>query len=246
MISYAKNAGIRTRFHTNGALMKQPKADSLLDSGPDLVSFSIDGFTKELYEQIRVGADFETTVENIIYLASQKKLRKLKKPYIVIEKINFRNINEEGNIQNIKALIKRFLDAGVDEIIEKEEYAWAEENAPEPKIPRSSSICTFPWYAMVICADGTVTPCPQDFWAKMNLGNVKNSSLKEIWNGKEYQNIRQSFNKKENLMPLCKKCDRLRRNIIGGIPFQYMVTFLVDQLAGYGKIRKLFGTSERN
>ena len=43
---------------------------------------------------------------------------------------------------------------------------------------------------MVICADGTVTPCSQDFWAKMNMGNVRTQSLKEIWNGAEMRAFR--------------------------------------------------------
>ncbi len=81
------------------------------------------------------------------------------------------------------ALKHRFLNAGVDEVLEKEEYTWATEDAPEPTEPPTSSCCTFPWYAMVICADGTVTPCPQDFGAKMVMGNVKEASLATIWNG---------------------------------------------------------------
>ncbi len=66
----------------------------------------------------------------------------------------------------------RFLAAGVNEVIEKDEYLWAEERAPEMTGPRTCSICTYPWYAMVDLRGRTVTPCSQDFWAQMNMGNA--------------------------------------------------------------------------
>ena len=59
MIRYARAAGIKTRFHSNGSLLTEEKARQILDAGPDMVSFSVDGFTKESYERVRIGATFE-------------------------------------------------------------------------------------------------------------------------------------------------------------------------------------------
>ena len=47
-------------------------------------------------------------------------------------------------------------------------------------------------------------------------------------------------------LALCHKCDRLRRKTVGGVPLQYMATFLTDHLVGYNRFRKLLGTHERN
>ncbi len=246
MITCAREAGIKTRFHSNGTQLNEEKAARLLDARPNLISFSVDGFEKNSYEKIRIGANFETTVENILRFARMRKERNLPLPYIVVEKIRFQNPDPPENREQTEALTRRFLEAGVNEVIEKDEYIWAEENAPEPAGPRTYSACTFPWYSMVICSDGTVTPCPQDFHAKMNMGNVKNSSLKEIWNGEAYRNLRRQFGHDIDSLTLCRKCDRLCRKTVGGIPFQYAMTFLIDQLVGYNKLRKFFGTSERN
>jgi radical SAM protein with 4Fe4S-binding SPASM domain len=247
LIAYAREAGIHVRFHSNGALLTPDKAESLLNACPDLVSFSIDGFTAEPYERIRVGAKFDDTVANIIRLAEMRRTRGLKKPYLVVEKIRFHNPDPSENPAAVAELKTRFLAAGVDEVIEKEEYTWAEPGAPEPEGQRTSPCCTFPWYAMVICADGTVTPCPQDFWATMHMGNVRTSSLREIWNGDAYRKLRHQLAHDIDSLPLCRKCDRLRRKTVGGVPFQYMMTFLMDQLVGYNRrLRTLLGTSERN
>jgi radical SAM protein with 4Fe4S-binding SPASM domain len=132
-------------------------------------------------------------------------------------------------------------------VIEKEEYVWAEESAPEIAGPRRCAACTFPWYAMVICADGRVTPCPQDFWAKMAMGNVKSATLAEVWNGEAYRDLRRRFRSDLDSLPLCRKCDRLQRKTVGGVPLQYLATFLVDQFVGYNRrLRRFVGTSERN
>ena len=263
MIRYANAAGLKVRFHTNGALLDEVKAHRLLEAGPNLVSFSFDGFTKETYERVRVGATFEKTRDNIMRLVALRRELLLKKPYVVIEKIRFRNQAAEGDPATgdpaaVQALRRRFLEAGVDEIIEKEEYVWAEPArnathsvaggpaAPEVAKKRTCTVCTFPWYAMVICADGTVTPCPQDFHAVLKLGNARETPLKEIWNGPAYRQLRRQFATDIESLTLCRKCDRLRRKTIGGVPLQYIATFLTDQLLSYGRLRKWLGTHERN
>ncbi|MDD5679382.1 MAG: radical SAM protein [Kiritimatiellae bacterium] len=252
MIRYAKAAGLKVRFHTNGTLLDEAKARRLLGAGPTLVSFSFDGFTKETYERVRVGATFEKTRDNILRLVALRQKLGLKKPYVVIEKIRFRNQDAEtgpaiaGDPAAAQALHQQFLEAGVDEIIEKEEYVWAEPGTPEAGGKRTFSVCTFPWYAMVICADGTVTPCPQDFHAVMNLGNARETPLKEIWNGPAYRQLRRDFATDIESLTICRTCDRLQRKTVGGVPLQYMTTFLTDQLLSYGRLRKWLGTHERN
>ncbi len=246
MLRYARAAGLKTRFHTNGSLLDEGQARRLLEAAPDLVSFSVDGFTRDAYERIRGGAVFEQTVANILRLAALRRELRRKRPYLVIEKIRFRDGAEVRDAAAVAILRQRFLDAGVDEIIEKREYVWAAPDAARPEGTRSTAPCTFPWYAMVICHDGTVTPCPQDFHAHLALGNVRDSALLEIWNGERYRDLRRRLAGAIESVPQCARCDRLYRKTVGGVPFQYLLTFLVDHLVGYGWLRKRLGTHERN
>jgi len=246
MIKYARAADLKTRFHSNGTLLNAERIDKLLEAGPDLVSFSVDGFAKESYEQIRQGANFEQTVAGIAQLAEARRKRGLRRPYLVIEKIRFNNPALNAETPETAATRARFLAAGVDEIIEKQEYVWAEESAPECAQPQALSACTFPWYAMVVCYDGTVTPCPQDFQAALNMGNAREKSQREIWNDAPYRDLRRGFKTDIQSLSLCRKCDRLRRPTVAGVPLQYMVTFLTDQLVGYSRWRKQLGAHERN
>ena len=246
MIACAEAAGIRTRFHTNGALLDNGKARRLLEAVPSMVSFSVDGFSKAPYETARPGAVFEQTVENILFLARERKARKQKRPYLIVERIRFRQPHPDENPVAITSLRQRFLDAGIDEVIEKEEYDWTTADGESCIRPRVSNGCTFPWYAMVICADGTVTPCPQDFWAKMAMGNLRENTLREIWHGEPYRALRRGFRDDIDSLALCRQCDRLCRKTVGDVPWQYAATFLIDQLFGYGRLRKVFGSAERN
>ncbi len=245
MIRIARGAGLKVRFHTNGTLLDEARAERLLDVGPNLVSFSFDGFSKAAYEQIRVGATFERTRDRILHLAERRRARGLKRPYLVVEKIRFKRPSAEGTPAEVEALRRQFLAAGVDEIIEKDEYVWAEPNAADPGGERPCAVCTFPWYAMVVCADGTVTACPQDFHAVLRMGQAAETPLAEIWNGPAYRRLRRDLARDLECLALCRTCDRLRRRTVGGVPLQYMATFLVDQWLGYGRFRKWLGTHER-
>lgn len=246
MLAYARRAGIKTRFHSNGTLLTPDRAEALLADPPDMISFSVDGFSKPAYEAIRVGAEFEQTLANLFHLLKRKRELKRLSPYIVVERIRFRETPPGETPESIRDLTRRFLEAGLDEVIVKEEYAWAEpgkcDGCPETLTAR----CTFPWYAMVICWDGTVAPCPQDYHVAMPLGNVQTASLREVWNGPAYQALRYNLKNAVQSLALCRSCDRLRRKTVGGIPLQYMATFLIDHLVGYNTLRRKLGTFERN
>ena len=248
MIRYANGKGIPTRFHCNGTLLTADKAEKLLDAAPSLVSFSIDGFEKEPYERVRVGATFEKTLENVFRFLEMRRARGLSKPYVVIEKILFANQKESPESRaRIEALSRRFRDAGADEVVEKAEYEWAEASLPEAAAARRQfSKCTFPWYAMVVLWDGTVTPCPQDFWGQLKLGNLATTSIADVWNGEPYRALRRAYGAHIDSLALCRKCDRLCRKTVGGLPLQYMITFLTDHLVGYNAFRRWLGTAERN
>ena len=246
MIALARDNGIKTRFHTNGTLLTAEKSRCLLDAGPNLVSFSIDGFQKEAYERVRVGGSFDATIENISRLLRMKRERRQTLPYIVIEKIVFSRPDPPEARAEARKLRERFLAEGADEVIDKKEYVWTTESAPESPDRPPCAVCTFPWYGAVICWDGTVTPCPQDFDAKLVMGNVKDSSLREIWNGASYRELRRNLANDVGSLPLCRKCDRLCRKTVGGVPKQYMMSFLADQLVGYNRLRRMVRTAERN
>ena len=64
-ISELKNRNIpETAIATNAQLLTEEKAEELLESGLDLIIFSIDSLKKDIFEKIRARLNFETVIEN--------------------------------------------------------------------------------------------------------------------------------------------------------------------------------------
>jgi len=246
MIRYAKLAGIKVRFHTNATLLTFERSIEIVEAQPDLISISFDGFTKDIYEEVRRGASFEKTLDNIKYLLTLKHEKKYHIPYIIIERIDLKEYSTKVDDKSIMELTKTFKDWGVDEVVTKHEYTWVTPCSEKPRKEHSYNICTFPWYAMVICWDGTVTPCPQDFMAVLNMGNIQEHSIQEVWNSKAYIELRQDLIMNKLIPAACAKCDRLCRKQVVGLPLQYIIPFFIDIFAGYGTFRRLIGSGERN
>jgi|TARA_B100000315_G_C14522609_1_gene562303 radical SAM protein with 4Fe4S-binding SPASM domain len=66
--------------------------------------------------------------------------------------------------------------------------------------------CNYPFYHMLINHTGAVYLCPQDWSLKYSLGNVKESSIINIWMSEEYQNYRATLATNRGIKP-CSNCD---------------------------------------
>jgi MoaA/NifB/PqqE/SkfB family radical SAM enzyme len=91
-IRYARSKGMVVGFFSNGTINKNLE---ILESGLDFIIFSFDGATKDTYEKIRRGANFERTKENIIDLIRERNKRGLSKPHVTISmRIQNENFSE--------------------------------------------------------------------------------------------------------------------------------------------------------
>ena len=231
MVRYAHDAGLTTRFHTNGTLLTEEKSRLLLDSGLDQFAFSFDGFTAEDYEKIRVNASFEKTVGNIIRFLELKKERKAKKPVTFIELIHFPDVFRKTDKARRKAFADRFKGLPLDKIHIKELHNWAGETGSPDRGTTAYGPCTFLWHALIIFWDGTVVPCTQDFFGSYALGNVRDSSLREIWNNDKMIALRRKLVDRDIAdLETCFRCDRLLRPTFLGIPREYLGRLLAGKM----------------
>jgi pyrroloquinoline quinone biosynthesis protein E len=97
MIKEASTRDIWTRVNVNGSLLKiNDNYKRLIDSGPGEVQVSIDGSTKDVFERIRKGAQFEQIVENAALLNTYAKKQNVLKTrsWTVIQKDNFHQLSD--------------------------------------------------------------------------------------------------------------------------------------------------------
>jgi radical SAM protein with 4Fe4S-binding SPASM domain len=230
MAKYATEKHVRTKLHTNGTLLDEEKSRQMIESGIDQLSFSFDGYDKETYESIRVNGDFDQTVKNIQRFLSIKKELKSKKPYTILELIDFPDSRIRSDTAKKKAFRDKFKGLPLDQLVIKEFHNWAGEVGTKHK-RKTFSPCTFLWNALVIFWDGAVLPCSQDFFGYYILGNVKDSSLAEIWNNEKILHLRKEHLKNDiEEFETCRECDRVWREKFLGVPKEYLWKFLFHKM----------------
>lgn len=86
MIKYAREKGLKYLIlNTNGMLLDDEMINLILESGLDRFIFSLDGFTRETYNSIRVHGDKDTVYGNVLNLIAEKNEKGLEKPYIEVQ-----------------------------------------------------------------------------------------------------------------------------------------------------------------
>lgn len=232
LVEYAHAAGIRTKFHTNATLLDEEAARRLIGAGLDQISFSFDGYDATTYEKIRVNADFEKTLHNIVRFLEIKKEMRSRKPYTVLELINFPGLHKDDGGRGRAEFLANFRGLPLNRLEIKEMHNWAGEVGPAQSRAKKKYIpCTFLWQALVIFWDGTVLPCTQDFHGHYTLGNVRDESLARIWNGERIVRLRQKVLHGEIAdVETCSRCDRLWREQFMGVPKEYLWNFLLRRM----------------
>lgn len=205
MIRYARSAGIFTVLNTNATLMEESVINDLMDSRLDFLNISFDGVSKEVYEKVRQGADYQKTLSHI-----ESYLEKNKNIYTVIQMI--RTTETEAETEKFCNMWK---DSGVDSVRIKEYMAFdpdREELDPhrDRKYKMKVAPCLFLWKNLVVCRDGSVVPCCVDYDNIYPLGNANEENILNIWNGKPMQKLREKHAKGEfKDVKLCRKCSPL-------------------------------------
>jgi len=229
MARYAHEKNITTKFHTNGTLLNEDASYQLIESGIDQFSFSFDGYDKKTYENIRINADFEKTISNIIRFLQIKKKLNSRKPYTILELINFPNSNIKDT-EKKKEFLRHFKGLPLDRVEIREFHNWAGEVATHKKM-KNFFPCTFLWQALIVFWDGSVLPCTQDFFGAYVLGNINDSSISEIWNNDKIAHLRKKMIHGDiQDLNTCRQCDRLWRKRILGVPQEYLWKFLTKRM----------------
>lgn len=231
MVRHARSAGLFTVLNTNATIMDDAVIDGLMESGLDFLNISFDGASKEVYERVRQGADYEKTLANI-----QKYLKRNDKIYTVIQMI--RTTETKGETEKFRQTWK---NSGVDAVRIKEYMAFdpdKEELDPnrEIKKQKKAAPCLFLWNNLVVSWDGSVVPCCVDYDKINVLGDANKEKILDIWNGKPMQELREKHARGEfRDVKLCKKCSPITAH-----PMVILASSLIDD-AMRRKLMPFFG-----
>ncbi|MEM5882887.1 MAG: radical SAM protein [Candidatus Aenigmatarchaeota archaeon] len=228
MIEYAKYRKKISYVYiiSNGTVINSEVAKKIVSSGLDHLAISLDGATKETYEKIRIGANFNRVIQNIKKLVEIRN-KAGKKPTIrlcfVLQRENSKDLDKVislGKLLNVDMVSATIINphfpnknsltylAHISQI--EQAYQKAKELGIKFKyIDHYTDKCLYPWVCPYITWNGFVTPCcvkpdPEEF----NFGNVLENSFSSIWNSKKYKEFRKSLNS-DTPPKICKGCPKL-------------------------------------
>lgn len=221
MVKYASDKGIYTATSTNGHFLDDAHAQKTIESGLDRLIISMDGTTQEVYEQYRVGGNLSKVIEGAKNIVRWKKEMKSSTPMVVFQFLVVKP--NQHQIEEAKALAKQI---GVDDIWFKTAQVYDYENDPNglitdldqysryrknehgKTVPKNKlqNHCWKMWQSNVVTWDGKVVPCCFDKDAEHVLGDLKQEGMKEIWDGKEYNDFRTSLMKSRKNIDICANC----------------------------------------
>lgn len=247
MVAYAKSKGLYTRIHTNITLLSEKKSRALIDAGLDFLSCSFDGYEKEMYEKNRVGAKFEWALDHLTRFLELKRELRAKHPFTVLQVMEIDAPPKAELKQMRRAFLDRFRGLPLDRVVLRTPHNWAGD-VFMPDLTRDALLadgrrfapCTFLWYSSTIYWDGKVTACPQDFFNKLGMGDLKEKPLAAIWNDTRLVELRDRMARGDIPKDLpCYTCDRIWRRQVLSVPTDYLKVFLSDHLMSYGWLRRL-------
>ncbi len=203
MIRYAKDKGLtNVVLNSNAMLLDREMAEMIIDSGLDRFIVSMDAFTKETYEKIRVGGKYEEVLQHCLQFIEILKERKTDKP-----KFEMQFSVMEENKHEVDAFNDFWRSKGAY-VKNRPKASWAGRiEAPNLDPTRERIPCKWALNHGAILWDGSLTACAVDSEGLFVAGNVKDATIHEIWNAKHKKFRQVHLDKKWQELPaVCKGC----------------------------------------
>lgn len=213
MIKYAKDKGCAERIDTttNASLLTKKKAKEIIEAGIDRINISIEGVSEEQYLNFsKYKINFKSFLDNIRYLYENKGNCE------IIIKINGDVISRA----DVERFFELFGDMADGLSVEHVMSCWPEFELKEVEVNKDVGIygqpvkevmvCPYVFYSFSINSDGTASLCFLDWERRLIIGDVKTTSVKDIWYGEELLDYQVMFlKKKRKHHPVCKDCGQL-------------------------------------
>jgi len=201
-VAYAKEKGVLdVMMNSNGTLLSDRMAKDLLAAGLDNLFISFDAVNPADYEVQRIGTSMGKVIDNVYNFI---KLRNERKPdcQLRLSMVMYREPKWMEQFEAMKVMWKGLVDAiGYGYYVERDRNRQGEYQ----EIPGFH--CAQPFQRMFLKYNGNVTICCVDDKDETIVGNWRDQSLFDIWNGPAYKEIRQLHGSGcYYKMGMCRKC----------------------------------------
>lgn len=194
-------------FSTNAALLTGERSLEILNSPLDSILFSVDGASKETYEEIRVGLKYEVVKRNLDNFFELKKQMNKKSPRVVMQMVVW-----EHNKHEMKKY-EELWQGKADWIYFKAMHNFLVKGTSirtNKLSEKQLEVCLDPFVEEFIYWNGDIALCCWDYDHLIDLGNVRESSIIEVYNSEKIMKVRDAMRRKEckNIFP-CNICSQI-------------------------------------
>ena len=196
-VRYAKARGIKeVGMISNGSLITEELARGMIDAGLDAINISVDAAGKEVFERTRLNLDYDTVIGNVRTLARLRKESGRTHPKLILSFVRQNNSADE------QAFIREWSQVA-DKIHITDLHNWAGTLNAKSDV---NYPCYRLWLTFTVLWDGRVSLCCADFDGRHILGDLRTSTIKEVWNSPAYRAVRRQH--LESGGPeICRSCD---------------------------------------
>lgn len=214
MVKYGKDSGCCEKIDTttNGYFLNPKRNLEIINAGLDRINISIEGVNSKQYlEFSNVKINFNKFVKNIEHFYENRQQCEM------FIKINGDFISEKDK----EKFFSIFGDICDGIAIEHTMNCWYDfETEQNNNVGvygqpiKDVEVCPYPFYSISINSEGSVSLCFLDWDRKLLIGDVRNQSIKEIWNSQEiFQWQRIFLRKKRKKHHICGKCSQLSHGL---------------------------------
>jgi len=208
---------------TNGELLDRFSPSDILESGLDLLVISLNAHSREIYETINCGLDYDRVMQNVSRVLSDPQLRQRTRLNFVVTEQNMHEVNQAARYwdsRGIRTAVKRLQNRAGS--LDSYERLRPQPGDPARRIPprikralrpspRDVIGCSLPFYQMNVLFNGDVIICCHDWNRTAVVGNARHSSLREIWNSARMNEIRRLLLRRSyDQVESCSECSVVR------------------------------------
>ena len=217
IISYARQSGKINSVETitNGILLTPSMSDKLIRAGLQRINISVQAMSAEGYEKIcgkRV--DVAEFAQNVRYMYEHKDSDLTM--YVKIGDMALQNKAEEQLFYDTFGDICD--EIYVEKIINVRDDSLANDNIGREHTSgvfgqdvQGLKVCPYLFFRLFVCPDGVCALCNADWYRSEPVGNVTQSSLREIWEGKPLRELqRKHLRGERGSIELCSRCGNIK------------------------------------
>jgi radical SAM protein with 4Fe4S-binding SPASM domain len=207
---------VEVELVTNGAFLTAEAIERIREVELDVLDISLDAVSKPTYERIRLGLDFDEVIAGVERVVDAQ----LPHTSVFVRMVKLRD-----NAHEVRTFAARWRARGIPVFVYTannrvgalpefdDKLRLTSQQVPLiHRIGRRAARawlghCPAPFATTDILHDGSVILCAHDWARKEILGNVRDQTIAEIWNGERMREIRATVHRREyEKLPACRDC----------------------------------------